>query len=228
MKWNITDYNTLVFDCDGVVLNSNKVKTDAFYHAALPYGESAAQQLVNYHIQNGGVSRYKKFAYFLEVIVNGGQGDLELDELLLRYSHEVYDGLMNCEVAQGLNDLREKTAHARWLIVSGGDQKELRKVFAARKLISMFDGGIFGSPDSKEEIISRELESNNIRPQALFIGDSRYDYEASSKFGIDFCYISQWSEWQVAPSFQKKFKFDLKSISEFFGSKIEVPACLKK
>ncbi|MFH7588150.1 HAD family hydrolase, partial [Oceanimonas smirnovii] len=65
MKHPVTDYVTLVFDCDGVVLNSNKVKTEAFYKAALPYGEAAAQAMVDYHVAHGGVSRYKKFAYFL-------------------------------------------------------------------------------------------------------------------------------------------------------------------
>ena len=43
MNFLITDYASLVFDCDGVVLNSNKVKTEAFYQAVLPYGEAAAR-----------------------------------------------------------------------------------------------------------------------------------------------------------------------------------------
>lgn len=30
---------------------------------------------------------------------------------------------------------------------------------------------------------------------AVFIGDSRYDYEIASKFNIDFIFISQYSEF---------------------------------
>ena len=70
MNHPVTDYSTLVFDCDGVVLDSNKVKTEAFYQATLPYGKSAAQAMVDYHVANGGVSRYKKFTYFLQQIVS--------------------------------------------------------------------------------------------------------------------------------------------------------------
>lgn len=66
MKNKLIEYKTLVFDCDRVILNSNKVKTEAFYQSALAYGEQAAQALVEYHIANGGISRYKKFAYFLD------------------------------------------------------------------------------------------------------------------------------------------------------------------
>jgi hypothetical protein len=41
---------TLVFDCDGVVLNSNRIKTEAFRLVAAPYGEAAAEALVQYHL----------------------------------------------------------------------------------------------------------------------------------------------------------------------------------
>ena len=54
-----------MFDCDGVLLNSNSLKTDAFYKSALDWGASPAKDLVNYHVQNGGISRYQKFDYFL-------------------------------------------------------------------------------------------------------------------------------------------------------------------
>lgn len=193
MRYPIEEYVTIVFDCDGVVLNSNKVKTQAFYYAALPYGETAAQNLVDYHIANGGISRYKKFSYFLEEIVANKTGP-GLEELLEAYASQVRTGLLSCEVAPGLENLRVQTPKARWLIVSGGDQAELRDVFAQRGLVELFDGGIFGSPDTKDEILSREVGTGNIQNPALFLGDSKYDYIASSAAGLDFVFLSGWSE----------------------------------
>ena len=197
MKRDICDYATLVFDCDGVVLNSNRVKTDAFYQAALPYGQAAAQAMVEYHTARGGVSRYKKFAYFLEQIVPEKAPYTDgpaLESLLQRYAEEVRQGLLTCEVAAGLEQLRERTAVARWLIVSGGDQAELRDVFAQRGLARFFDGGIFGSPDTKDEILQRELASDNIQQPALFLGDSKYDFQAANAAGLEFVFLSGWSE----------------------------------
>lgn len=194
---NLSRYKTLVFDCDGVVLNSNKVKTEAFYKAALPYGDEAAQQLVAYHVARGGISRYKKFAWFIEQVVAGEAGP-DLDELLARYAQEVHAGLLNCEIALGLAALREQTRHANWLIASGGDEQELREVFAARGLAELFDGGIFGSPDTKEHILARELGLGNIQQPALMLGDSQYDYTAANAVGLDFLFISGWSELQNA------------------------------
>lgn len=194
MKLQVEDYATLVFDCDGVVLNSNRVKTDAFYQAALPYGKAAAQRLVDYHVQNGGISRYAKFAYFMEHLIEPGHAGPALEELLSRYAAEVHEGLLNCEIAPGLKALRERTTHARWMIVSGGDQAELNQVFASRGLDFMFEEGIFGSPDTKDEILARELASGNIQPSALFLGDSKYDYQAAKAAGLDFVFMSGWSE----------------------------------
>ncbi|WP_252107376.1 MULTISPECIES: HAD family hydrolase [unclassified Halomonas] len=210
MKLTFNAYETLVFDCDGVVLNSNQVKSQAFYQAALPYGNAAAQALVDYHIQNGGISRYKKFAYFLENLVPGQKGPA-LDELLDRYAAEVYEGLMGCDIAERLQTLRAITANARWLIVSGGDQAELRKVFAARGLAELFDGGIFGSPDTKDEILTRELKKGNIQQPALFLGDSKYDWQAASAAKLDFVFLYNWSEvtdWENWTK-QNKIKYAL-------------------
>lgn len=190
----LDDYRTLVFDCDGVVLDSNRVKTEAFRHAAAPYGEAAAEALVTWHVANGGISRYRKFEHFLSQIASPGASGPDLDTLLARYAAAVRDGLARCAVAPGLEDLRARTAHARWLIVSGGDQTELRDVFVRRGLAPLFDGGVFGSPDSKDDILAREIAAGTIARPALFLGDSTYDHRAASAAGLDFVFISGWTE----------------------------------
>ncbi|ROQ20058.1 phosphoglycolate phosphatase-like HAD superfamily hydrolase [Marinimicrobium koreense] len=188
-------YRTIVFDCDGVILDSNKVKTEAFYQAALPYGEEAARALVQYHVSNGGISRYVKFEAFLSELAPAGTPGPGLDELLERYASSVKQGLLECRVTEGLDELRAATPKASWLVASGGDQNELRSVFAQRELASLFDGGIFGSPDDKKVILQRELAALPDDKPALFIGDSRYDHEVAQTFGLDFVFVSQWTEF---------------------------------
>jgi HAD superfamily hydrolase (TIGR01549 family) len=195
-------HSTIVFDCDGVVLNSNWIKTEAFYQSTLAFGESAAQAMVDYHVANGGVSRYVKFAHFLEHIAPTAPPATKiksLEQLLVDYSVAVKQGLLECEIADRLDEFRQQTQDARWIIVSGGDQGELREVFAARGIADWFDGGIFGSPDSKPEILVREIASGNIQRPAIFFGDSQYDYQSAKDAGLDFLFIHGWTDvadWQ--------------------------------
>ena len=107
---------------------------------------------------------------------------------------------MTCEVTKGLEELRQKTKQANWLIVTGGDQAELREVFAVRGLNHYFNGGIFGSPETKDTILEREISNGNITKSALFLGDSKYDYQAAKPAGLDFVFLTDWTEvtrWKV-------------------------------
>lgn len=192
-------YKSLIFDCDGVVLDSNKVKTNAFYKAGMHYGEVAAEKLKQYHMQNGGISRYKKFEYFFNEIIDENSNGPDIEALLVIYGEEVRKGLLECNVVEGLSELREQNSLTRWFIVSGGDQNELREIFALRGLDSLFDGGIFGSPDDKKEILKREINSENIQLPALFIGDSRYDHVAAKFVNIDFVFVANWTEFKDYP-----------------------------
>ncbi len=171
------------------------MKTEAFFNVARRYGESSAQALVEYHVENGGVSRYRKFEYLLQEIL-GRRGDAsELGELLEAFAREVKNGLLSCSVAEGLSSLRDMTKDANWMVVSGGDQSELREVFIERKLFSLFNAGIFGSPEKKETILAREGTSGNLKSPSIFFGDSRYDFEAAKMYDMEFVFVSDWSEF---------------------------------
>ena len=51
---DFSKYKTHIFDCDGVLLNSNFKKSEAYRLAALDYGasEDQANELVKYHIKH--------------------------------------------------------------------------------------------------------------------------------------------------------------------------------
>lgn len=191
---NMSKYQTLVFDCDGVLLNSNRVKTEAFFQAALPLGEKAANSLVKYHVERGGISRYEKFRWIL-MSLYGKCDEHVLNRLLNSYADLVHEGLMSCEISEGLHSLREQLSTSNWLVASGGDQMELNRIFKSRNIFDYFNGGVFGSPDSKDIIIERELENDNIVGKTVFLGDSKYDFEVARKFEFDFIFLTRWSEF---------------------------------
>jgi len=109
------------------------------------------------------------------------------------------------------------------MIVSGGDQEELRLLFKERNLYHMFDAGIYGSPDSKSTIISREISNNNLTKPAIFIGDSRLDYLSANKFNLAFCFLSNWTEVSEWREFCNENRvFHLPSISSLLTNKVKL------
>lgn len=196
LKIDIKKYKTIVFDCDGVVLDSNIVKTEAYFRTAKNLGanDAQAQALVDYHVKLGGISRYHKFEWYLREVLRQAVTEQAIQTLLDEFSKELEVGLMTCAEAEGLEQLRQETPNANWMILSGGDQQEIRTLFARRDLAKYFDGGLFGSPDNKDEVLAREKASGNIQLPALFIGDSKYDFEAAHRAGLDFVFMSNWTE----------------------------------
>lgn len=189
-------FATLVFDCDGVILNSNRIKTDAFRQVALRFGPDAADALVQFHVRRGGVSRYRKFEHLLVDILGQTGVEQEVQVLAKEYGDRVYCELLRCSMAPGLQELRKATTGQAWMVVSGGDEAELRRVFKARGLDALFDRGIYGSPAAKDVILQRELSSHNLERPALFVGDSRYDHEVAHGAGLQFVFVHGWSEFQ--------------------------------
>ena len=100
---------------------------------------------------------------------------------------------MNCEVSPYLRDIALKFSKSQFAVVSGGYEPELREIFHARGLSSYFSGGIWGSPDTKFQIIKKQFSKLNPR-LTLFIGDSELDYDVAQFFGFDFVFVSGWTE----------------------------------
>jgi phosphoglycolate phosphatase-like HAD superfamily hydrolase len=208
-------YRTWLFDCDGVILNSNAIKTNAFRVITLPFGARASSELVTFHTLNGGVSRYAKMEYFIDYIVPkyspelvSDDRDKQIGELLKQFSSTVERGLLRCEVASGLMELRQKVPDSQWMVVSGGDQAELQSIFKTRGLNICFDGGIYGSPRPKRTIIEDLVEQKKIQRPAVLLGDSRLDHEVADTFDLDFVFISAWSEFLGWKSYCREWRIE--------------------
>ena len=203
---NLKSYKNLFFDCDGIILNSNKIKTEAFKEVVFNYGHEAAEELVKFHVMNGGISRYEKFKYFYENIAsnhNLDKNSINVEKLIKNYGSIVQKKLELCEISIEIMQYR-KYSDGVWFVVSGSDQNELIKVFKKKRLKNSFNGGIYGSPQSKDEIFKNIFKDKmNEISQSIYIGDSRYDYLAAKKIGMDFVFLSKWSEFKDIENYAK-------------------------
>ena len=196
------NYSHLFFDCDGVILNSNKIKTDAFYKLALNFGELQAQKLVNHHLENGGISRYEKIKFFQKNILKNTNIKL-YQELVDNYGKILKEKLIKAEISKGVFKIKQFFPNSKITVVSGSDQNELRWLFKEKRIDHLFNNGIFGSPKNKIEILEEIFSGFKGEEKSIFIGDSKYDFEVSKFFKIDFAFISEWSDLSDWTKFAK-------------------------
>ena len=189
-------YKTFMFDCDGVILNSNKTKSDAFYKSILHYGEELAYQFKEYHKQNGGISRQEKYDFLIDELAPKYKRKIKETnyDLCKKFSEIINEDLLTCEISQSLKDLRESYKSSNWLVVSGGNEKELNDLFQYRDISNYFNKGIFGNPRSKYQIISDYMKDDGDIGEVIFIGDSKHDYEVATYYNFDFLFMSEWTE----------------------------------
>ena len=152
--------------------------------------------LVEYHVANGGISRYEKFAHFSHTILNAPNPEALTETLLAQYGQYVFNELLACEEAPCLREVLS-LLHARHacVVVSGGDERELNSVFLTKGLSHFFQS-INGSPRNKIEIISALKDRGVLANNPVFVGDAKYDYDAAQHFGIDFIFLSEISEFK--------------------------------
>ena len=188
-------YDLIILDCDGVILDSNSLKSEMLEKTVESYGSSLTDQFIEYHKQHGGISRYEKFDYFLRSLV-GRFSESQYQELILRFSNLVREALIRAPMTPGAWDfLDHYSENTPIFLVSGGDQEELREIFKERDLANFFCG-IFGSPESKVNHCSNITMKFDHTVRGIFIGDSRLDYLAAQSCNFDFIFMSDFTELQ--------------------------------
>ena len=197
MPFPVNDYDYFVFDCDGVILDSNAVKSEAFYKTTECFGHDLARAFVDYHQQHGGISRNEKFAYFIEHMLQRKLGENEnlLTQLLTDYGLICQRDLMNCPLIAGVEEfLLQLPAAKPAFVITGGNQGEVREVFKQRQLAAYFQA-ILGSPTSKQQNMATLQADGKFTGRGVYFGDARLDSELAAQFGQDFVFISGASDW---------------------------------
>ena len=176
----------LVFDFDGVILESADIKTGAFRELFSSYPDKV-EAIVAYHEANAGISRFEKFRRIYRNFLDRPLGVEEERALGEQFSDLVVDEVMRCPFVPGALELLKAYFREHPLfLASGTPEGELRRLVEARNL-TVFFRGVYGSPKGKSAILE-EILSMTKAPRAalLFVGDGRSDYEAAKAAGVGF------------------------------------------
>lgn len=178
----------IIFDFDGVILNSIPVKTEAFRKLFEAFPKEKVDELIKFHIQNGGMSRYKKIEYFFNTLLDEDITEETVIEYAQKYSKITKEKLSQKKylIEDSVNFIKENYTKYNMHIASGADEKDLKYICKELNLNQYFIS-INGSPKIKGEIIKNILEKNNYKKEeTILIGDSINDYNASNINQIEF------------------------------------------
>ena len=118
----------IFWDFDGVILNSNEVRDSGFEIVLKDFPKNQVELLLNYHRQNGGLSRYVKFRYFFEVIRGEKVSNKQIQDYASKFSEIMLNILTNKDllINDSLSFIKKNKEKYRMHIVSGSDGKELK------------------------------------------------------------------------------------------------------
>lgn len=193
------NWQAVFFDFDGVIVDSAPIKTAAFAAMFRPYGEKIEKAVVEYHLEHQGISRFEKFRYFYEHILNEPLYDRTLKELGDEFSKLVLEAVINAPYIPGAMEtlVELESMNIPAYVVSGTPEEEIRHI-AQRKDLAFFLKNVFGSPRTKDEIIQEVLRIEDYMPsKCLFIGDALTDYYAAQK--MQTCFLGIVMDGQKSP-----------------------------
>lgn len=184
----VLKYEAILWDFDGVLMNSNPIRDRGFEQtlAEYPAGEVAA--LLAYHRANGGLSRYVKFRYFFETIRNESITEEEVKAWAHRFSGVVKSLLFDAAllIDETVGWVKENHTRVPMHIVSGSDQAELREVCRHHGIDQYFKS-IEGSPTPKKQLVAGLLgKYGYTADRCVLVGDSVNDYDAAMVNGLRF------------------------------------------
>ncbi|WP_022942089.1 HAD family hydrolase [Psychromonas hadalis] len=183
----ISDYDLYIFDCDGVILDSNQLKIDAMERAlqSLSFDQDKVSQCVTYFSENFGMSRFYHVEYFIDNFLSLKESQVESvkESILKSFSAECKKLYIKAEITPYFIEFIT-SLNGRKFVASGSEQAELREVFKMRGLDKYFVD-VFGSPTKKEDLVANIL-SNQKEAKAVMFGDAISDLQAAKNNDIDF------------------------------------------
>ena len=176
-----TDWQSIIFDFDGVIVESGDIKTNAFADLYQSYGDQIVKEVVRYHKLNGGLSRYKKFRHFQQHLLKKPPlTQNEEDKLDETFSRLVVEAVINSDSVPGADEfIKIEASRIPLFIASGTPETELNTIVTRRGLGPYFTG-VRGSPKLKETLIAEILSAHDLTPErVLMIGDALIDYQSA-------------------------------------------------
>jgi phosphoglycolate phosphatase len=196
------DISAVIFDFDGVILDSVSLKTELFVRC---YGNEPSKEqkahIREYQARHGGVGRGEKFTYFERALFNREPTPDSVARLSRLYGDFLATEIEACHYLPGALTFLD-ALHGKMPVhlVSGTLHEDLVRILDQRSLTRFFTA-VIGSPTRKIDAFQHIIRTAGYDPAAvLAIGDSVTELEAAEATGTQFIGIVAPNEENMFPS----------------------------
>ena len=201
------NYSAFIFDFDGVIKDSVKVKSEAFVQLYVSEGKEFQRKVEEYHLANGGISRYVKFKVWNKWL-GRSTSEEAIDELAKNFAQLVINNVVESPYVNGATQVLESASeNALCFIATGTPDDEINLILSQLNL-GRFFREVHGSSRKKSTIVKDIIARYHLTPsEVLFIGDAQTDYQAALENGLHFYlrktdYNSSWFDGKPGITYQ--------------------------
>lgn len=196
----------IIFDFDGVILESVDVKGWAFQKLFESYPSEQAR-ILKFHYENGGLPRANKIRHILKEFLGLPGDDAAVDVYCDRFGKLVFQKVVDSPFVPGaLEALRMFKGRIPMFIISGTPYDEINRIVDAKGLRDYFQA-VYGSPTTKGEWTKKIIaDSGFLSDEVVWVGDALSDLRAAKENGIRFILRSYSENLNVFGNVKVDFK----------------------
>ncbi len=203
---------TIILDVDGVIFDSNQLKEQNIKRAASQVLHGVAlNDFVHRFTSQNGITRQTKIAFQF------GENTPNYHLVLNAYEELNNTSLYSVDFTNNAKEIIEELSRtSRLIALSGGEEREVKRLFDVKEITAFFDK-ICGGPKGKKE----HLDELNLKGEVWFFGDSKMDYESAKHIGAKFIFLSdytQMTDWEAFFSDKNEVSVS-DNLATFFGFK---------
>jgi len=176
----------LIFDFDGVILESSNMREDALIHTFRENGVDKQEEIIEVHRVNQGIQRRERIRIIYETLEGSSPSEALLSVIEKGFGNYSARALLECPAVFGIEIFLKHFSDVPLFIASVAPEEEISIALENRRL-SRFFKGIYGAPQKKTEIISNIIYKEGLNSDdVLFIGDRLSDFRAAEAAKVSF------------------------------------------
>lgn len=204
----------VVFDFDGVIVPSEKIKVEGYSLIFSKFGEEVPERAIEEAREEFAEAKGNRFDIIRGIFKRTGrEGDIKktVAEYAERYGTIVKKRIMALRVEEQVRATLGNLAKRFPLYINSNNPDDFLRELLHTLGIEVFFRGIYGSSHTKLENLQAIAREEDLKPEEMvFVGDGEGDRKAAEAFGCTFIGVATslngWSEkepFRVVPSLRE-------------------------